>query len=307
MVQSTRRTGKPQGWQDLIPRSFRTRVKTFFARLFVTLAVVAILCCCFIILKNFVARLDGYQVDARTLVPRGLPSWAGDSVRRDLSVLPGVPARFSIMEPGICGRIADAFEVNPWVSEVVSVRKAYPNRIFVDMKLRRPIAGVRVRGLYYLVDAFGYRLTGPMHDWPGDTDAAPVILSSVRRIPEPGRQWSHDGVRAGAAVAEVLRLSGDRLETRFAVIDVTNIGGCRNRHQSEITLITRQKTTVQWGRSPLLRNSPGELTPEEKLTKMILFERKRGPLSGYQYVDIRFDNVQHGARVGVLSDRSFGN
>ncbi|HUW57420.1 MAG TPA: hypothetical protein VMZ92_12355 [Planctomycetota bacterium] len=307
MAQSISRAGRSRGWQHLIPESFRTRVKTFFARLFLTLAVACILCCCFIILRNFVARLDCYQVDARTLVPRNLPSWAGDSVRRDLSVLPGLPQRFSIMEPGICERIAAAFEANPWVDRVLSVRKLYPNRIFVEMTLRRPVAGVRVRGLHYLVDAFGYRLTEPFDTWSRDADGPPVILSSVRRIPEPGQQWSHDGVRAGAAVAEVLRLSRDRLETRFAAVDVTNIGGCRDRHKSEITLITHEGTTVQWGRSPLLVNSPGELTPEEKLIKMILFEKKRGPLSGYRYVDIRFDNVQHGPRVGVLSDRTFGN
>ena len=307
MAQSVRRATASRGLRELVPEGFLVRVRTFFTRLFLALAAVSILCCCFIILRNYVARLDCYQVDGRTLIPRNLPSWADDSVKRAFSTLPGLPARFSIMESGICERIADAFEKNPWVDEVVSVRKVYPNRIFVEMTLRRPVVGVRVRGSYYHVDAFAHRLTEARSSWSKGSEAPPVVVSSVRRTPELGQAWAHDGIRAGAAVAEILRLSSEKLRTRFAVIDVTNIGGCRNRHKSEILLVTRQGTTVKWGRSPLLVNSPGELTPEQKLTKMILFEEKRGPLSDYRYVDIRFDDVQHGPRIRTLSNRTVTN
>jgi len=303
MAQSVRRAAS-RGLQELVPEGFIGRVRRFFTRLFLALVAVSILCCCFVILRNYVARLDCYQVDARTLIPRNLPSWADDSVKRAFTTLPGLPARFSIMESGICERIADAFEKNPWVDEVVAVRKVYPNRIFVEMRLRRPVAGVRVRGKTYLVDAFAHRLTDAQSSEPSGAEDPPIVISSVRRIPELGKAWAHDGVRAGTAVAEILRLSSERLRTHFAAIDVTNIGGCRNRRQSEIVLITHQGTTVKWGRSPLLVNSPGELTPEQKLTKMILFEEKRGALSDYRYVDIRFDDVQHGPRIRTLSSRA---
>ena len=67
--------------------------------------------------------------------------------------------------------------------------------------------------------------------------------------------------------------------------------------------MTPQGTKVRWGRSPLLVHSPGELTPEEKISKMIRFEEKRGPLSSYEYVDVRFGNVHYGRRVRLLSRR----
>lgn len=290
------------GLLDLIPEEFLRRTKTFVLRLVLSLAVVTILCCCFVILRNYVARLECHQVDARTLVPKALPSWATERMCRELACLPGIPARFSIMEPGICRRVAGAFEANPWVEEVISVRKVQPNRITVQMRLRRPVAAVRVRRQYYMVDAEGRRLTPAIDTWPEASADLPVILASTYKPPKLGEQWDSEGVKAGAAVARHLLYSRERIGARFVAIDVTNIGGRRNRYESDIVLITRKGTRVKWGRSPLLVNPPGELTPAQKISKMILFEKKRGPLSNFRYVDIRFDNAQHGPRTQMVSD-----
>lgn len=290
---------------NLMSDGFRGRLATFAVRLGLTLAVVTILCCCFVILRNYVSQLACYQVDTHTLAPKALPSWAGEGVKRDLALLPGLPDRFSIMAPGICKRIARSFERSPWVAEVTSVRKSYPNRIHVRMKLRRPVAGVLVGRKYYLVDASGRRLTGAIDRWSQGSDALPVILSTTRELPAPGDIWANEGVVAGAAVAGTLLNSREGLRTRFSAIDVGNVGGRRSRYDSEIVLVTHQGTRVKWGRSPLLVRSPGELTPVEKISKMIQFEKRRGPLSSYRYVDIRFDNVQHGSRVRLISSRGF--
>jgi hypothetical protein len=72
--------------------------------------------------------------------------------------------------------------------------------------------------------------------------------------------------------------------------------------KSDIVLITDRNTRVSWGRSPLLVNSPGELTPEEKIAKMEVFEKRRGPLSTYREVDIRFQDVLHEPRAVSMND-----
>jgi len=300
MARSYRRARRKYSVLDLIPAEFRRRAWTFVVRLYLTLAVATILCSCFVILRNYVAGLDCYQVATRTLVPRSLPSWAGQAVRRDLAVLPGLPKRFSIMEPGISERVARAFESNPWVAEVLSVRKVYPNRMVVQLRLRRPVAGVRVGGRFALVDASGHRLTAGIRRWPKGTEALPVIVAAEGLPPKVGEAWSSEGVRAGAAVAEALLAGRRELRTRFAAIDVTNVGGRRNRHKSDIVLVTHKGTQVSWGRQAS-DYSPGELTADEKISKMVMFEEKRGPLSGYRYVDIRFDDVLHGPRLRVAS------
>ncbi|HUU42962.1 MAG TPA: cell division protein FtsQ/DivIB, partial [Planctomycetota bacterium] len=221
----------------------------------------------------------------------------------DLARLPDLPRRFSIMSPGVCERVARAFEKNPWVDEVISVRKVYPNRIHVTLRLRRPVAGVRHGGRTYLVDGDGRRLGAGKTAWPDGTEALPVIVSTAKTLPESGEVWPDDGVQAGAAVARTLLSNRDEIRTRFQQIDVRRVGSATYYKEGEILLVTHQGTSVRWGRSPLLVHSPGELTPEEKIGKMIRFEQKRGPLSSYEYVDVRFENVHYGRRVRLVSDR----
>jgi hypothetical protein len=209
------------------------------------------------------------------------------------------------MEPGICERIARAYQENPWVEEVTSVRKIYPNHIAVDMTLRRPVAGVRFAGRYYLVDASGRRLTRGLLGWPQGVDALPVILVNENVLPPLGEVWQSRAVQAGCSIARTLLYTRDRLPTRFSAIDCTNMGPQRDVRKSDIVLVTHEGTFVRWGRSPLILNSPGELTPEEKILKMMVFEKKLGPLSSYRYVDIRFDNIQHGPQLRPLGDADF--
>ena len=286
-------------------KDFRESAKVLGVRAFFAVLAVAFVGAGLVLLRDYVSRFECYEVDARTLAPTQLPPWAGPAVRRDLSFLPGIPDRFSIMTPGICERVAEAFRMNPWVDDVTSVRKVYPNRLDVELVLRRPVAGVRVAGRYYIVDAWGRRLTEGIGGWPQGTDALPVIATADGTMPPLGGVWPSEAVKAGASVAKTLLDNRGKLPTRFAVIDCTNMGPRRDIRKSDIVLVTYEGTFVRWGRSPLVLNSPGELTPDEKVVKMVMFERKLGPLSSYKYVDIRFDNIQHGPHVRELTDADF--
>jgi len=299
MVPSSRREGKADA---RLAQTWVERAKTFAVRLGLTLAVVTLICSWFVILRNHVASLDCYQVEKSTLVPKYLPNWAGEGVSAELSELPDLPERFSIMSPGVCDRVARAFENNPWVDEVISVRKIYPNRINVRLRFRRPVAGVLFGRRYYLVDGEGRRLSPGLTQWPDGTDSLPIVVNSARELPEKGEIWSDEDVQAAAAVARTLLANRDDIRTRFRKINVC-VDRRGSRREGPILLLTHQGTKVRWGRSPLLENSPGELTPAEKIGKMIRFEQKRGPLSSYEYVDVRFENVHYGRRVRLLSNR----
>jgi hypothetical protein len=289
-----------------VPEGFRLRLRTFFVRLGISLAVVAILVCMAIILQKHVARFEQFQVNATSLIPQRLPAWAGESVRRDLASLPDLPGRFSIMEPGICLKVAEAFRHNPWVNEVISVRRVFPNRMSVSLRLRRPVAGVRYEGRYYLVDTDGRRLTDGASRWPRGEGAPPVIIAAPGGFPERGESWHDEAVLGAAAIAKTLGDASNHLRTRFTLIDLTNSSRCPDWHDGDAHLITDSGGFVKWGRSPL-RSAPGELTPEEKVAKMLQFEEKRGPISSYRYVDIRFDNVQHGPRLETYAVMDHAN
>jgi hypothetical protein len=279
-----------------VPDGFRQKMRTFALRLGITLAVGTILVCMAIVLQKHVAGSEQFQVDATSLIPQKLPAWAGEMVRRDLASLPGLPDRFSIMEPGICLKVAEAFQRNPWVDEVILVKRVFPNRVFVSLRLRRPVAGVKYRGHYYLVDAEGRRLSDAATRWPRTAGAPPVIIAVPRGFPERGEPWENEAVRGATVIAGVLGGSSERLQTHFTEIDLTNSSRCPDWREGDAHLITDSGGFVKWGRSPL-RVTPGELTPQEKVAKMLQFEEKRGPIGSYRYVDIRFDNVQHGPRI----------
>jgi hypothetical protein len=306
MSPAARSADVSSGLASLVPAGLLSGLGRFVVRLGLTLAVVTILCCCFIILRNYVSRLPGYQVHTRTVNCVSLPSWVSAGAKEELADVSDLPEWVSIMDRGLCAGVARSFQKSPWVDRVVSVRRIYPNRLGVELSLRQPVAAVGFRRGYYLVDASARRLSGSLRDKPIGRQEVPAVSSQTTILPGLGEVWPDEGVKAAAAVARALRDSRDALLTRFAAIDVTNVGGARDIHMSDIVLVTKEGTLVQWGRSPLLRNSPGELTAEEKVAKMITFEKKRGPMSGYRYVDVRFDDVQHGPPLHALSDSSVG-
>lgn len=249
-----------------------------------------------IYLPNYVRGLERYQVYRDTLLPETFPSWVTPEIKAELMVLPGVPEKFSILDPGICQTVAQAYHQNPWVGEVLRVEKRFPNRVRVELKLRRPIVGVKVGKFYYLTDSEGYRLSAPLATWPVPGVVIPLVIApDVKITPERGRPWYDYGVLSGVAVQTYLERTP--LQTRITVIDLKNLAGKRDPRESEILLWTEQNTCIYWGRSPLEMDSPGELSPMDKVAKMVDFEGRRGPMGMYQFLRIQYDEIYVGPRA----------
>ena len=241
-------------------------------------------------LETYFRRMERYQVYAETLTLERLPAWVTPGIRGELSELTGIPSVFSIRERGICRKIAASYESIPWVENVISVKKIYPSRIVAELNLRRPIVGVRAGRLHYLTDARGYRLSRALKTWPPDGFDLPLVVTrTVEFVPERGEQWSAFGVLSGVAVQTYLMRAP--LQTRIKIIDLTNLGGRTDPRQSEVVLWTERDTRIDWGRSPLRTDSPGELAPLHKIAKMIDFERRSGPLDLFGSVKIHYDGI----------------
>lgn len=247
-------------------------------------------------LEKYFRKLERFQVYSDTLLLEKLPPWVTPVIRAELADLKGIPEKFSIVEPGICGKIAQGFQAIPWVESVVSVRRVFPNRMVVDLKLRRPIVGVKVGKFQYLTDARGYRLSGPLRDWPsGSFDLPLVVTRTVDAVPERGERWKDFGVLSGVAVQTYLLRAP--LQTRIKVIDLTNLDGKTDPRESEVVLWTERNTRIDWGRSPLRKNSPGEICPTVKIAKMVDFEKRNGPMSLFGNVKVHYDEVLVDGRV----------
>lgn len=210
------------------------------------------------------------------------------SVECRLAIEPrDLPERLSALEGGVASRIAQAYARDSWVEEVHRVTIGYPNRVNVDLVPRTPVAFVQVGSAYYWVDRHGVCLPGEWHGNMPEGTGLVFITGAREPVPMAGQSWLDEGVRAGAETALILK--DDVRALGITAVDVSNINGRRNPHQSEIALLTNRYTRILWGRPPYT-DRPGELAPEAK-RRQLLEAARRGYLAGRGTVDVRFPDL----------------
>jgi len=243
-------------------------------------------------------KFSDFQVSPQTLELLAKPRWVRGPIEKQLKVVPGADGKVSLLDPAATRKIASGLAANPWVKEVKSVKREFPNRVRAEVSLRDPAAFVLRGNSYYIVDAEGVRLPGEYKD-RADTGLDLLIISYVRTSPPPaGKVWDDPAVVEGARVAAFLKPHADVIKAaRVAAIDTSNIGGRRTPREPEIVLITAGHTQVYWGRGVHYPGST-ELSPARKLENLKAVLRQEGSLTDKEYVDLRFPNP-------VFRDRKF--
>jgi len=244
-------------------------------------------------MKEYLMGLERFQVSPASINFLSLPSWVTPEIRAEIAQVPGLPERFSILEPGLAGRVARAYRLNPWVSEVTLVERRFPNRLKVGLVLRRPVAVVRYRGSYFLADAKGVRLPLRFRSWPQPGYRLLIVIGATEPPPPSGTAWQDEAVRAGCAVAELLRTRGLDRALQITAVDASNLEGRIRRDQPDIVLHTASRMRIFWGRSPLRwRPGDGSQTVKRKLYYLQQLARSRNlNLRRLDYVDLRFDKL----------------
>jgi hypothetical protein len=241
--------------------------------------------------RGYVMGLERFQVSPATLKFTRMPSWVTPKVAEQLSRVPDLPERFSLLEPGLAKRVAEAYAQNPWVADVPVVERRFPNCLRVHLVLRQPTAVVRYRGLYHVVDGEGVRLPMQFRSWPAPDCQLPVIIGATAEPPESGSLWSDESVRAGCAVARLLAAQNFNRPLAVVTIDASNVGGRVSRADPEIVLHTTAGTSILWGRSPLeWRPGDGSQTVGRKLAYLKRLAEHED-LDRLEYADIRYDRL----------------
>jgi len=248
-------------------------------------------------MKTFVCELERFQVSPATLTFTSLPSWVTPKVQEQLAYIPDLPERFSILEPNLATRVAQAYERNPWVAEVKAVERHFPNRLTLGVRLRRPVAAVRYRGSYYLADGNADRLPLRFRSWPQDDYRLPIVIGAATEPSRSGAVWQDEAVQAGCAVAELLEMHGFDSRLGVTVVDASNVGGRRRRGDPHIVLHTASRMRILWGRSPL-QWQPGD--GSQTVTRKLLYLKRLAETQNprrLDYADIRYDRL-------LVKDRS---
>ena len=155
-----------------------------------------------------VAERVGWSDDV-VLVPeaielRGQASWVKADIRaealRDASLDHGLP----LHDPELANRLARAFDMHPWVRQVVKVELRHPAAALVEVLCREPAAMVGVAGGLLAVDAEGVVL--PSADFTAESAAAYPRLAGIESSPQgpEGARWGDPTVEEGAALAHVI-------------------------------------------------------------------------------------------------------
>ena len=277
------------------PSRWWRRVKVALALLVVGGSIVG-LAFGFAFLDREVREQPVYQMTAESLRLVDGPSWVTPAILADLDVRDRLPERFSLLDPSICERVARAYEQVVWVERVSRVVKldprADPSRspLEVTLKFRRPVAYVQGAQGYYLVDGKGVRLPGVYSDVPGLGNATLLLINGVDTPPpDPGHPWFDPSLEAGVAVADVVEPYREKY--RVTRIDVANVGGRRNKGDSEILLFTRSipPTRIKWGKAP---SPEAEILQEKTLAQKVsylnyVYEKLGGRVDGVlDYIDV---------------------
>lgn len=168
----------------------------------------------------------------------------------------------TLYDRDLCRTAAGRYQANPWIQRVVAVRRVFPDRVVVDLAIRRPFACVRNGGSYHVVDRFGCRL--PMQ--PGRRNEFPcVAIEGIREQPPPvGGDWAGRQMGDALRLAELLmhelgnRGRGLRLDSVEVCAAESALDGL-----PEFQARTESGMLIDWGS---LNDIGGELLPsvEEK-------------------------------------------
>ena len=152
-----------------------------------------------------------YRITAETLeINPTQPTWIYGNVKAEV-IRDGGLEQLSALETSLTTQMIDAFELHPWVEEVVSLRKEYPNRVQVQLSYRRPVAMVEVfdaetrwispidrHGFVLPTDGFTNKLDSP-------DDYLRIFVGQQLAPGVAGTLWPDVRIRDAAAVANILR------------------------------------------------------------------------------------------------------
>lgn len=240
---------------------------------------------------EFQLSLDQIQIPTQ---PKWIRSDVRESVLRD-----GALGDLQIRDPQLAVRVAQAFELNPWVAEVTRVTKKYPAALIVELHYRQPVAMVEVRlnnqpGLLP-VDSLG-TLLPPEEFAAGDArDYLRIAAGETSPAGPVGTRWGDDRISGAAALAALLSDAWRPMGIHRIIVSQVLPG---ERQPPEYDLATRGNILVRWGRAPGKERS-GETTAADKLARLTRLCGQDGSLEslGQKEIDVRSQSDAFPART----------
>ena len=218
-------------------------------------------------------------------VPSPIPSWIRSDFKTE-AITDGSLENMNVQQKDLQRRVAAAFEMHPWVSEVRRVTTRYPGQVYVDLAYRRPIAMVEVD--YY--DAQGELKPGLRPVDPAGTllpttgftaeeaanDFLRIVAPGSKPNGTPGSPWGDMRVHGAAKIAQTLDKTWKRLQLATIIAHPDHTGLATSNTVYEIQ--TLDGTKIIWGHGPREEETT-EPRADRKLQRLLSFVNQHGTLS----------------------------
>ncbi|MEM1445804.1 MAG: hypothetical protein AAGF84_07110 [Planctomycetota bacterium] len=153
--------------------------------------------------------------------------------------------------------------LDPWVAEVQQVRRT-PTGVVVEAEYRQPLAMVKARDGYHIVDTEGVRLAGPAY-WQALEPAGLPLITNVTVAPpgELGLPWEGAEIEAGVELVKLLQ--DEPFAPQITAYDV----GQRDPRTNKLCLVLQTDGGgVIWGRPPGDAWAVAEVSTQEKVQRL---------------------------------------
>jgi len=213
-----------------------------------------------------------------------VPDSIADQIYDRLRMFENVPWS----QESLCRRMTEVLEADPWVAEVIAVKRLPDRIVQVDCEYRMPFAMVQTPTGFVLVDAEGVRLPGVYQYHPSYM----LIQGVAASPPPPGQAWEAGSVRSGLGLIDLL--DREPYSDQITAVLVHNYGGRQDRSAAQLELATdRAGGRIIWGSA--VGDELEENTAAEKLELLRANYERFG----------RADANRSVIDVSVLPDRTY--
>ena len=255
---------------------------------------------------HLVAGSSKYHVTESSLEIPEAPVWISPATNVKKEVFgDGLLDETSAMDPHAATKIAQAFELNPWVKRVARVTKSAPNRVRVELEYRRPIAVVRVQVSkefkgWEPIDGEGVVLPEDLFHEDQSRIALylGVVADPLPSVPnDVGITWPDDRIQQAGILAAVL----ENLWKEWGIDDILATRSLTD-DTPVFSLRLNGDTKIVWGRAP--GNEAGsELKAMQKLALIGEYLKQHGPVKTWAAGQVL--DVQHAGAIRVTGGHSF--
>jgi hypothetical protein len=206
----------------------------------------------------------------------GCADWVTSDLRAEALRGASLDGGLPLDDPELARRLARAFDIHPWVREVVRVTLRHPAGAVVEIRCREPVAMVAVPGGLLAVDAEGIVL--PSDDFTAEAAARYPKLTGIASGPRgaAGFSWGDPAVEEGAALAAVIGPEWQRL----GLVEVRPVGDARSRTW---TLVGEGDLVITFGSAPG-HEVPNEPTAAMKVARLRALDAAEKPSAA---IDLR--------------------